>query len=129
MLVIYDIDGIVCADYPSRLSLLEGLAWRRKARVLFRPEKSFSLLTGRHISDTGDTLFWLIKNDLPFKTLWHGNTDVENPAAYKLLVLQELRAKKEPFVFYESDGKTVDFLRQELPEVADMIRHFNPTRM
>lgn len=129
MLVIYDIDGIICADYPSHLSLLEGLAWRREARVLFRPEKSFSLLTGRHISDTGDTLFWLIKNDLPFKTLWHGNTDVENPAAYKLLVLQELRAKKEPFVFYESDGKTVDFLRQELPEVADMIRHFNPTRM
>ena len=128
MQIIYDIDGIICPDYQRHLSLLEGLSWRREAPVLFRPDHPFSLLTGRHVSDTGDTLSWLIKNDLPFRTLWHRNTEVENPAAYKLLVLKALLAKGESFVFYESDEQTVEYLKNELPEVADSIRHFNPTR-
>lgn len=128
MQIIYDLDGIICPDYPSSLSLLEGLDWRREAPVLFRPDQPFSLLTGRHVSDTGDTLLWLIRKDLPFKTLWHGNKDVENPAAYKLLVLKTLLGKGDSFVFYESDEQTVEYLRNELPEVADSIRHFNPTR-
>lgn len=128
MQIIYDIDGIICPDYPRHLSLLEGLSWRREAPVLFRPDHPFSLLTGRHVSDTGDTLLWLIKNNLPFRKLWHRNSDVENPAAFKLLVLKALLAKGESFVFYESDEQTVEYLRNELPEVADSIRHFNPTR-
>ena len=128
MQIIYDIDGIICPDYPSSLSLLEGLAWRREAPVLFRPGHPFSLLTGRHVSDTVDTLLWLIKNNLPFTKLWHRNSDVENPAAFKLLVLKALLAKGESFVFYESDEQTVEYLRNELPEVADSIRHFNQTR-
>ena len=128
MQIIYDIDGIICPDYPGHLSLLEGLFWRREAHVLFRPDTPFSLLTGRHISDTGDTLLWLIKKDLPFKTLWHGNTDAENPAAYKLLVLKALLDNGKSFVFYESDEQTVEYIRKELPEAADSVRHFNPTR-
>ena len=107
MKVLYDLDGIICPDYKG--SLLEVLTYRKNALLAYNPSGRFSILTGRPIEDTADTLFWLIRNNVRFDTLYHRNTDPFHPELYKLAVLQTL---KEPYLFYESDPEQVAFLTQ-----------------
>jgi hypothetical protein len=60
---------------------------------------------------TGDTLFWLIRNGVNFDTLFHGNTDPDNPNLYKLEILNHLKSLGKEVVYYDSSLETVEFLR------------------
>ena len=112
MIHLYEIDGVLCNDQRIRhLSPLETLVYQSEARVLHRPQHTFSILTGRPKEYTGDTLFWLVRNNVNFSTLFHGNTDPENPNLYKLDILNHLKSRGKEVIYYDSDMKTVEFLR------------------
>lgn len=112
MIHLYEIDGVLCNDQRiHRLSALETLVYQSEARVLHRPQHTFSVLTGRPKEYTGDTLFWLIRNNVNFSTLFHGNTDPENPNLYKLDILNHLKSRGKEVIYYDSDMNTVEFLR------------------
>lgn len=112
MIHLYEIDGVLCNDQQiHRLSSLESLVYKREARVLHRPQHTFSILTGRPKEYTGDTLFWLVRNNVNFDTLFHGNTDAENPNLYKLDILNHLKSLGKEVVYYDSSLETVEFLR------------------
>ena len=66
MKVLYDLDGIICPDYKG--SLLEVLTYRKNALPAYNPNGRFSILTGRPIEDTPDTLFWLCCRPLKSRT-------------------------------------------------------------
>lgn len=112
MIHLYEIDGVLCNDqHIHRLSALETLVYQSEARVLHRPQHTFSILTGRPQEYTGDTLFWLVRNNVNFSTLFHGNTDHENPNLYKLDILNHLKSLGKEVIYYDSDMDTVEFLR------------------
>ena len=112
MIHLYEIDGVLCNNRQIHdLTPLESLVYQRGIRALHRPQHSFSILTGRPQEYTGDTLFWLIRNSLNFDTLFHGNTDPDNPDIYKLDTLNYLKSQGNEVAYYDSDLDTVEFLQ------------------